>query len=389
MVATVRAGEKMRSVAHRFRVSLSTVQYWVARANDQDLDNVDWSDHSSRPHRQPHRTDSEMEELIINTRHYLRDQSDLGEYGAEAVRVELVEKGYENIPSSRTINRIFERWGEFDDRGRQRRKGPPKGWYLPDVADQCSESDQFDLVEGLKLKDGPLVEVLNVVSLHSGLVGSWPQEAAIKATDVLGALTEHWQAWGLPSYAQFDNDTLFQGAHQYRNVISRVMRLCLSLGVVPVFVPPAEKGFQAAIEGFNGNWQAKVWTRFTHQSLQALQNASQRYVNAHRQRTRQRRDSAPERRRFPNQWSLDLQVHPADYPGARLVFIRRTNQQGAVKLLGQSFMVDSNWTGRLLRCEVLLSESQIQFYQLRRRAPKEQPMLNEVNHNIPRRPFRG
>ena len=35
------------------------------------------------------------------------------------------------------------------------------------------------------------------------------------------ALTEHWRIFGLPAYAQFDNDTRFQGAHQFRNSIER------------------------------------------------------------------------------------------------------------------------------------------------------------------------
>src|SRR6185436_4580079 len=94
----------------------------------------------------------------------------------------------------------------------------------------------------------------------------------------------HWRAEGLPTYVQFDNDTRFQGPHQHADVISSVMRQCLSLGVVPVFVPPRESGFQAAIESFNGRWQAKVWTRFVHGSLPALQAQSARYVAAHRQR---------------------------------------------------------------------------------------------------------
>lgn len=390
MVTAVRKGEKLRSVARRFRVSLGMVQYWVERAKEQNLESVDWSNRCSCPHHQPFRTPEELEARIIETRIYLREYSDLGEYGAEAVRRELLEKGFEKIPSIRTINRVFERWGELDYRRPTHRVAPAKGWYLPEVSGLAPsrELDEFDLVEGLKIKNGPLVEVLNVVSLHGGLVGSWPKKASIKATDVSGALIEHWQAWGLPDYAQFDNDTLFQGAHQHRDVISRVMRVCLALEVVPMFVPPAEHGFQAAIEGFNGNWQAKVWARFTHESLNTLQTASDRYVKAHRQRTRQRRDSAPQRRPFPSEWQFDLQAHPADYPGARLVYIRRTNQQGWVNLLGHSFPVDQHWAGRLVRCEVLLQEARIYFYQLRRRAPKEQPILNEIHHEIPRRPFR-
>lgn len=388
MVAAVRQGQAQRAVARRFGVKLYTVQYWLNRAAGKRLDRVDWSDRSTKPHQPAHRTDPQMEDLLIETRHRLRQQSDLGEYGAEAVRRSLLEAGHAAVPSTRTINRIFERRGLFDHKYRRRRTAPPKGWYLPEVAQARCELDQLDLVEGLKIKDGPLVEVLNAVSLHGGLVGSWPQQATIKATDIVEALIEHWRAWGRPSYAQFDNGTVFQGPHQHQDVISRVMRLCLSLGVVPVFVPPAEKGFQAAIEGYNGKWQAKVWARFTHESLQGLQTQSVRYVAAHRQRTRQRRDSAPDRAVVPVDWVLDLQHHPADYADARLVFLRRTSQAGQATILGHSFPVDAHWAGRLVRCEVRLSEGVIGFYQLRRRAPAEQPLLKEVPYELPRRRFR-
>ena len=59
-----------------------------------------------------------------------------------------------------------------------------------------------------------------------------------------------------------------------------ILPFCLSLGVVPVFVPPREPGFQAMIEGYNGQWQAKVWARFTHGSLVEVQERSSRYVAA-------------------------------------------------------------------------------------------------------------
>jgi len=45
MVAAVRHGIPMRSVARRFHVSLNTVQHWVRRAQGQRLSRVDWTDH--------------------------------------------------------------------------------------------------------------------------------------------------------------------------------------------------------------------------------------------------------------------------------------------------------------------------------------------------------
>src|SRR5262249_29216201 len=151
-----------------------------------------------------------------------------------------------------------------------RRPPPPIGWYLPEVASKRWELDSFDVVEGLVIKGGPQVEVLNGVSVHGGLAASWPVEASVTAKIVV----EHWRQFGLPGYAQFDNDTIFPGPHAHPDVVGRVSRLCLSLGVVPGFVVPREFGFQATIEGYNGTWQAKVWARFEHTSLLGLQERS-------------------------------------------------------------------------------------------------------------------
>ncbi len=62
--------------------------------------------------------------------------------------------------------------------------------------------------------------------------------------------------------------------------MGRVSRLCLSLGVVPVFVVPREFGFQSMIENSNGTWRVKVWSRFEHGSLSDLQERLQRHVTA-------------------------------------------------------------------------------------------------------------
>ena len=183
---------------------------------------------------------------------------------------------------------------------RTRRPPPPRGWYLPDVAGALAELDSFDIVEGLVIKDGPQVEVLNGVSLHGGLVVSWPVASPVTAAMTVQSLMEHWRQVGLPGYAQFDNDMIFHGTHRYPDALGRVIRLCLSLDVVPVFVPPRETGFQAMIESYNGWWQAKVWTRFQHANLEDLQGHSHKYVaallNSGRRGSRPRRIAGRSRR---------------------------------------------------------------------------------------------
>ena len=363
-------------------MSPATVNRWVRHAHGQRLDRVDWSDRSPIP-QTTQRTTADLEELVLKVRSQLQVESDLGFFGAEAILNSLRARGVDPLPAERTIYRILRRRGALDGRHRVRRPPPPPGWYLPEVARRGEELDSIDIVEGLVLKGGPQVEVLNGVSLHGGLVASWPRGESVTSKFVVKCLVEHWRQFGLPGYSQFDNDTVFQGPHVHPDVIGRVSRLCLGLGVAPVFVPPREPGFQAAIEEYNGSWQARVWARFEHADLDGLIDRSSRHVAALRRHRADRIESAPPRRAFPKRWCLDLQ---APLRG-RIMYLRRTDAAGRAEVLGRSFEVDVRWVHRLVRAEVDLKAGMIRFYRLRRREPGDQPLIREVRHRIKNKIF--
>lgn len=376
----MRRGTSVSKVAARFGVSRSTVRYWLNRAGERRLDRVDFGDRPTGRRRAANRTTTEVEELVLEVRRELRDESALGEFGAGAIRRELLRRRTA-APSVRTIGRILERHGALDGRRRTRRPAPPAGWYLPEPAEGV-ELDSFDVVEGLVIEGGLNVEVLTGISLHGGLAEAWPR-ARITAKSVVRALVRHWRRCGLPGFAQFDNDTVFQGPHQHRDVVGRVTRLCLSLEVVPVFAPPRETGFQAAIENFNGAWQQRVWNRFHFADRRELNSRSARFVTAHRRNRAARIEAAPDRRPFPEDWGLDLQR----LTEGRIVYLRRTDDGGNVSLLGHTFPVDRHWPHRLVRAELDLAEDRIRVHRLRRRDPGDQPLVKEIEHEIPRRKF--
>ncbi len=358
------------------------VQHWVRRAGSQRLDRVDWAGQSRRPHR-IQRTARAIENRVLAVRKQLKRDSVLGEYGAPAIAQALTAQGAATV-SVRTIGRILARRGAVDHRARLRLRPPPAGWYLPAVARRDAELDSFDVIEGLKIQRGPRIEVLTGMSLHGGVAAAWPM-GWVSARAVVPLLVHHWQDIGLPMYAQFDNDTIFQGPHQHRDAMSRVMRWCLALDVVPVFTPPRETGFQAAIESFNGLWQAKVWARFHHANLRAVQHRSARYIRVHRERSAARIDAAPPRRRMVPHWEFD----PQQPPRGLIVFLRRTTAAGAISLLGHTLPVDQHWKHRLVRAEVDLTTEEMRFHALRRRDPTDQPLLRRISYIFPVRPFKA
>jgi hypothetical protein len=183
----------------------------------------------------------------------------------------------------------------------------------------------------ISLIDGPLLSVFTGTSVHGSLISAWPA-TRFTSGDVMLRLVERWRESGLPVYAQFDNDTRFQGT-----------------------------------------------PRWPHSSLRALQQRSIHYVTEHRLRSAARIDSAPVRRAFPSPWQFD----PHAVPRGRLIFLRRTDATGRLRLLGQTWLAATHWIHRLVRCEVDLIHHQIALYALRRRQPGDQPLLATLPYHRP------
>ena len=359
----------MRAAARRHGVSLLTVQRWVGRAAGRPLGTVDWSDRPSAPRRQARRTSEAVEAEVLRLRAGLRDASELGDHGALAIHEGLVAAGGP-VPSVRTIGRILVRHGAVDARRRVRHPAPPRGWYLPDVAAGAAELDAYDLIERIRLAGGARIEVLTGVSLHGGLVLARPGPP-FRATAVVRELLAHWTDTGRPAYAQFDNAMCFHGSHGAPDVLGPVVLTALALEVTCVFAPVREHGLQAAVEGFNGRWQARVWDRTWHATLGDLAAASDRYVAAHRARHAARIARAPARAAMPDRLP---EVGRVPHAG-RVVFVRRTSDAGTAFVLGRHWTVDPAWPHGLVRGDLDLAAGTISFSALSRRDPADQPLL--------------
>jgi hypothetical protein len=142
-------------------------------------------------------------------------------------------------------------------------------------------------------------------------------------------------------------------------------------------------GFQAMIESYNGWWQTRVWSRFLHADLGELQQRSARHVQALRRQRAARIEGAPPRRPFPAGWRF----LPRERPGGRVVYLRRSNGQSEVTVLGQAWPLGEVWPHRLVRAEVDLDKDKLRFFRLRRREPGSQPQILEVDYRLPNRGF--
>ena len=82
-----------------------------------------------------------------------------------------------------------------------------------------------------------------------------------------------------------------------------------------------------------------------------------------------------------------LGTGPEETPAGPSIYLRRTNAQGEVTLLGRTWPVSVVWPSRLVRCEVDLDKDKIRFFTLRRKEPSSQPQILEVDYRLPNRGF--
>jgi len=381
-VEEVRRGQSLRQVAEQFHVGKSTVERWCKRAEGQRLDRVDWNDRPAGTPMPANRVAAEVEQCVLMLRKQLKDNRSLGEHGADAILREMQQRECPVLPSRATVNRILKRHGQIDGRQRKRFKPPPAGWYLKPLAKKIAELDQFDYIEDLYITGGKIFQVLNAISLHGGLVGSWPM-MRMTSENTVQKLVEFWSDFGLPDYAQFDNATIFQGS-RWPDSLGKVVRCCLSLGVTPVFVPPRETGFQASVESYNGRWERGVWKRFRFENLAGVQRQSEQYVDAVRTKNQERYDASPTRWQVPKEWTLNY----ATRPKGKVIFIRRTTNEECVEVMGHHWLVPGAGTHKLVRADVDLTKNSIAFYRLRRREPNVHELIATADYHFSNKPLK-
>src|SRR5262249_49380068 len=127
MVQAVRRGTSLRQVADQFGVALATVQRWVARAQGQRLDRVDWTDQPCGLPTPVTRTERNRGYWGRTPRQDLRAPSAPGEFGAPPTRREWLARGLPDPPAVRTTGLTLQRRGALDRRQRPRRPPPPPG----------------------------------------------------------------------------------------------------------------------------------------------------------------------------------------------------------------------------------------------------------------------
>ena len=340
------AGESIENICRTLRRSKRWFHKWWKRYLALGPEGL--YDLTRANQRVVNRTPPHIERAVISIRRRLAaratPQTRYSKVGAAQIRAEMEALGYSPLPSLRTIERIVARAGLTCP---PLRLAPrlARSEYPGPRAQDSNQVHQVDVVGPRYLKGDSTRYYFLVCkdifdqSVYLEFVNSR------KMDGVLDFLVHAWQHLGLPEKVQFDNGREFCGFGHAARYLSRVIRLCLRLGIEPVFIPEGKPQRNGSVENFNGWFQplllCKPFRRpgdVRRELRRLMQAVNEEHVHPHLgHQTPARYRRGKQLRKLPADFSINGQKLPIAV--GKVTFIRLVTVEGRINILGQRFKV--------------------------------------------------
>jgi len=190
---------------------------------------------------------------------------------------EIKRMGFHS-PSIATINRILKRNDLITSSSVKQKKGIEYPNYFTLV-------QQMDLVGPRYLTGGSRFYFQNIIDVENHHVGVCPIRD--KSSQTLAKHLAHfWTVYGMPDYLQMDNELSFRGSNRHPRSFGIVVRLALSQGVTPIFIPPSEPWRNGVIEKFNSNLAKYFFSAQMFSSYEDMEEKTPVFCDFHNQNHR-------------------------------------------------------------------------------------------------------
>ncbi len=179
-----------------------------------------------------------------------------------------------------------------------------------------------------------------------------------------------WQQIGLPNGLQLDNDAAFNGGYKVPRLFGAFVRLCLYVGIEPIFLPVGEPKRNSVVERLHGLWSQTFWRTHRFDTLAEVRRAAPQFVSfyTHRyhppslegatpgqahQRVTRRQLTAEEVEKLPSEMPLTA---------GRVHFLRLVTAQGQITLLNESWPVGKRLAGQYVCATINIARRRLMIY---------------------------
>lgn len=174
-------------------------------------------------------------------------------------------------------------------------------------------------------------------------------------------MIDFWRNFQIPDFLQMDNELSFRGSNRHSRGLGLLMRVVLSNGVTPIFIPPAEPWRNGVVEKFNDNFQARFYKSETFSSFEDMCRKTETFSRFHNEKHRY----SSQKYKTPNQAVAD------NYPQlklkkeidltqkilveeGRLILIRFIRSDLKLSILNTVFIVKPGLKYSYVVCEIIL-----------------------------------
>jgi hypothetical protein len=189
-----------------------------------------------------------------------------------------------------------------------------------------------------------------------------------KMDGIMDFLVHAWQQLGLPEMVQFDNGREFCSFGHSARFLSRLIRLCLRLGVEPLFIPKGKPQWNGSVENFNGWFQPLLLNRsfrrpcdVRRELRRLMTTVNEQHVHAKlggRTATQYRRGKRL--RKLPANFTVDKKKLPIAI--GKITFIRLVSVQGTTRILSQSFKIGKRLKFQYVKATIYTKYQRLKVY---------------------------
>ena len=328
-----------------------------------------WSglqDQSRRPYKSPRQYTAQTRAIVIRVRQSLEKRA-VGLIGAREVRRELARQQLvPTVPGLTTIKRGLRQAGLVTSAAL-----PPSAVWYPEPSSRPSFVLQAMDWTARYLEGGVKVFAFHTVEAQTRALAQ-----TLSADKSTARVQRHalqvWQTLGLPKGLQLDNDSAFTGGEKTPRRFGEFVRLCLYLGIEPVFIPPGEPKRNWLVERLNGLWAHGFWERDRFHSVAEVERKSRKFVQwymyqycppalsgltpAQARHGVKRRLTASQLRAVPERLPITA---------GRLHFIRKVSADGTIRILGECWKADKGLVHQYVWATVVTHCRRLEIYHRR------------------------
>jgi hypothetical protein len=354
-------GRSRQAILARIGRSPAWLSKWLRR-----FDKLGWQGLRSISRAPLHRNarySNRIRDLVVATRQRLR-QRRVSLSGPQAIQDELRHAHLlRRVPSLATIKRIL-----HDAHLIQCPKTPKRGYFPQPTPSSTYVLHAMDwtaryLSGGAKLFVFHTVDVQTralAQTLHTDKSGTTVRAHALAA----------WQQLGLPDGLQLDNDAAFNGGYKVPRLFGAFVRLCLYLGIEPIFLPVGEPKRNSVVERLHGLWSQTFWRTHRFDTLAAVRRAAPQFARFYTQRyhppalqgaTPGQAQLQVIRRRLTG---AEVKMLPSKLPltAGRVHFLRLVTAQGQITLLNENWTVGKRLAGQYVWATISTARRRLRIY---------------------------